>query len=127
MYSVSLGKYNELQLLLIKHLLFCPFLSNVNTRNSNKCFHGNANCFTWSLTRRYLLLLFLQVNGIDVTNMSHTDAVNFLRAAPKTVRLVLGRVLELPKMPVLPHLLPDITLTCHKEELGNTEVYCFLL
>ncbi|XP_009866904.1 PREDICTED: tyrosine-protein phosphatase non-receptor type 13-like, partial [Apaloderma vittatum] len=60
----------------------------------------------------------IKVNDIDVTNMSHTDAVNFLRTAPKTVKLVLGRVLELPKMPVLPHLLPDITLTCHKEELG---------
>uniref|UniRef100_A0A8C6NEB8 Tyrosine-protein phosphatase non-receptor type 13 n=1 Tax=Melopsittacus undulatus TaxID=13146 RepID=A0A8C6NEB8_MELUD len=60
----------------------------------------------------------IKVNDIDVTNMSHTDAVNFLRTAPKTVRLVLGRVLELPKMPVLPHLLPDITLMCHKEELG---------
>ncbi|NXL84137.1 PTN13 phosphatase, partial [Alectura lathami] len=60
----------------------------------------------------------IKVNDIDVTNMSHTDAVNFLRAAPKTVRLVLGRVLELPKMPVSPHLLPDITLTCHEEELG---------
>ncbi|NXG61172.1 PTN13 phosphatase, partial [Hemiprocne comata] len=60
----------------------------------------------------------IKVNDIDVTNMSHTDAVSFLRAAPKTVSLVLGRVLELPKMPVLPHLLPDITLTCHKEELG---------
>lgn len=52
--------------------------------------------------------------------MTHTDAVNLLRAAPKTVRLVLGRVLELPKKPVLPHLLPDITLTCHKE-LGNAK------
>ncbi|NWW50828.1 PTN13 phosphatase, partial [Pedionomus torquatus] len=60
----------------------------------------------------------IKVNDVDVTNMSHTEAVNFLRAAPKTVKLVLGRVLELPKMPVLPHLLPDITLTCHKEELG---------
>uniref|UniRef100_A0A8D2NDZ2 Tyrosine-protein phosphatase non-receptor type 13 n=1 Tax=Zonotrichia albicollis TaxID=44394 RepID=A0A8D2NDZ2_ZONAL len=60
----------------------------------------------------------IKVNDIDVTNMSHTDAVNFLRAAPRTVRLVLGRVLELPKMPVLPHLLPDISLMCHKEELG---------
>ncbi|NXD87430.1 PTN13 phosphatase, partial [Halcyon senegalensis] len=60
----------------------------------------------------------IKVNDIDVTNMSHTDAVNFLRAAPKTVRLVLGRVLDFPKMPVLPHLLPDITLTCHDEELG---------
>lgn len=51
--------------------------------------------------------------------MTHTDAVNLLRAAPKTVRLVLGRVLELPRMPMLPHLLPDISLTCNKEELGN--------
>uniref|UniRef100_A0A8C9L7V3 Tyrosine-protein phosphatase non-receptor type 13 n=1 Tax=Pavo cristatus TaxID=9049 RepID=A0A8C9L7V3_PAVCR len=67
----------------------------------------------------------IKVNDIDVTNMSHTDAVSFLRAAPKTVRLVLGRVLELPKMPVLPHLLPDITLTCHKEELGNRELYLY--
>lgn len=74
-----------------------------------------------------MLLLLLQVNDIDVTNMSHTDAVNFLRAAPRTVRLVLGRVLELPKMPVLPHLLPDITLMCHKEELGNMELIYFLL
>ncbi|XP_064005648.1 tyrosine-protein phosphatase non-receptor type 13 isoform X2 [Pogoniulus pusillus] len=60
----------------------------------------------------------IKVNDMDVTNMSHTDAVSFLRAAPRTVRLVLGRVLELPKMPVLPHLLPDITLMCHNEELG---------
>ncbi|XP_036886503.1 tyrosine-protein phosphatase non-receptor type 13 isoform X1 [Sturnira hondurensis] len=60
----------------------------------------------------------IKVNDTDVTNMTHTDTVNLLRAAPKTVTLVLGRVLELPKMPVLPHLLPDITLTCNKEELG---------
>lgn len=118
---------DELQLLSIKHLLFCPLMSKVNNRNSSNCFHSNADCFTWNLTRRSPLLLSLQVNDIDVANMSHTDAVSFLRAAPKTVRLVLGRVLELPKMPVLPHLLPDITLTCHEEELGNTEVYSFLL
>ncbi|XP_032718100.1 tyrosine-protein phosphatase non-receptor type 13 isoform X9 [Lontra canadensis] len=60
----------------------------------------------------------IKVNDTDVTTMTHTDAVNLLRAAPKTVRLVLGRVLELPRMPVLPHLLPDITLTCNKEALG---------
>ncbi|XP_058151954.1 tyrosine-protein phosphatase non-receptor type 13 isoform X16 [Dasypus novemcinctus] len=60
----------------------------------------------------------IKVNDTNVTNMTHTDAVNLLRAAPKTVRLVLGRVLELPRMPVLPHLLPDITLTCNKDELG---------
>ncbi|XP_050011668.1 tyrosine-protein phosphatase non-receptor type 13 isoform X4 [Alexandromys fortis] len=60
----------------------------------------------------------IKVNDTDVTNMTHTDAVNLLRAAPKTVRLVLGRILELPRMPVFPHLLPDITITCHGEELG---------
>ncbi|XP_064141675.1 tyrosine-protein phosphatase non-receptor type 13 isoform X9 [Loxodonta africana] len=60
----------------------------------------------------------IKVNDTDVTNMTHTDAVNLLRAAPKTVRLVLRRILDLPRMPVLPHLLPDIVLTCNKEELG---------
>ncbi|KAM6221994.1 tyrosine-protein phosphatase non-receptor type 13 [Rhynchocyon petersi] len=60
----------------------------------------------------------LKVNDTDVTNMTHTDAVNLLRAAPKTVRLVLGRVLDIPRIPVLPHLLPDITVTCNKEDLG---------
>ncbi|XP_070314281.1 tyrosine-protein phosphatase non-receptor type 13 isoform X8 [Odocoileus virginianus] len=60
----------------------------------------------------------IRVNDTDVTNMTHTDAVNLLRAAPRTVRLVLGRVLELPRMPVLPHLLPDVTFTCNQEELG---------
>ncbi|XP_043827832.1 tyrosine-protein phosphatase non-receptor type 13 isoform X3 [Dromiciops gliroides] len=60
----------------------------------------------------------IKVNDTDVTNMTHTDAVTLLRAAPKTVRLVLGRILELPKIPILPHLLPDITLMCLKKELG---------
>ncbi|XP_058289070.1 tyrosine-protein phosphatase non-receptor type 13 isoform X10 [Hylobates moloch] len=60
----------------------------------------------------------IKVNDTDVTNMTHTDAVNLLRAASKTVRLVIGRILELPRIPMLPHLLPDITLTCNKEELG---------
>uniref|UniRef100_A0A8C8TWW6 Tyrosine-protein phosphatase non-receptor type 13 n=1 Tax=Peromyscus maniculatus bairdii TaxID=230844 RepID=A0A8C8TWW6_PERMB len=60
----------------------------------------------------------VKVNDTDVTNMTHTDAVNLLRASPKTVRLVLGRILELPRMPVFPHLLPDITVTCRDEELG---------
>eukprot|EP00070_Physeter_catodon_P007282 XP_007115740.2 tyrosine-protein phosphatase non-receptor type 13 isoform X9 [Physeter catodon] len=60
----------------------------------------------------------IKVNDTDVTKMTHTDAVNLLRAAPKTVRLALGRVLELPRMLVLPDLLPDITFTCNKEELG---------
>ncbi|XP_075059099.1 tyrosine-protein phosphatase non-receptor type 13 isoform X3 [Mixophyes fleayi] len=56
----------------------------------------------------------IKVNDVDVSNMSHTEAVNLLRAAPKTVRLVLGRVLEIPKPQVPSHLLSDITLTCHK-------------
>nr|XP_033818902.1 tyrosine-protein phosphatase non-receptor type 13 isoform X2 [Geotrypetes seraphini] len=62
----------------------------------------------------------IKVNDTDVTNMSHTDAVNLLRAAPKTVKLVLGRILEIPKVQLLPQLLHDITLPCHKQELGLT-------
>ncbi|XP_078532408.1 tyrosine-protein phosphatase non-receptor type 13 isoform X3 [Lissotriton helveticus] len=60
----------------------------------------------------------IKVNDNDVTNMSHTEAVNLLRAAPKTVRLLLRRILELPKAPVMPQMLPDITLMCNKHELG---------
>ncbi|KAM5194051.1 tyrosine-protein phosphatase non-receptor type 13 isoform 2-T2 [Mantella aurantiaca] len=60
----------------------------------------------------------IKVNDVDVSNMSHTEAVNLLRAAPKTVRLVLGRVLEIPKPQVPAHLLSDVTLTCHKGILG---------
>ncbi|XP_077332510.1 tyrosine-protein phosphatase non-receptor type 13 isoform X12 [Lithobates pipiens] len=56
----------------------------------------------------------IKVNDVDVSNMSHTEAVNLLRAAPKTVRLVLGRVLEIPKPQFPAHLLSDVTLTCHK-------------
>ncbi|XP_040182579.1 tyrosine-protein phosphatase non-receptor type 13 isoform X4 [Rana temporaria] len=60
----------------------------------------------------------IKVNDVDVSNMSHTEAVNLLRAAPKTVRLVLGRVLEIPKPQFPAHLLSDVTLTCHKGFLG---------
>ncbi|XP_075140709.1 tyrosine-protein phosphatase non-receptor type 13 isoform X2 [Leptodactylus fuscus] len=60
----------------------------------------------------------IKVNDVDVSDMSHTEAVNLLRAAPKTVRLVLGRVLEIPKPQVPSHLLPDITLPCNKGTLG---------
>ncbi|XP_069599473.1 tyrosine-protein phosphatase non-receptor type 13 isoform X7 [Ranitomeya imitator] len=60
----------------------------------------------------------IKVNNVDVSNMSHTEAVNLLRAAPKTVRLVLGRVLDIPKPQVPSHLLPDITLRCNKGNLG---------
>ncbi|XP_029455078.1 LOW QUALITY PROTEIN: tyrosine-protein phosphatase non-receptor type 13 [Rhinatrema bivittatum] len=60
----------------------------------------------------------IKVNDTDVTNMSHTDAVNLLRAAPKSVKLVLGRILEIPKAQVPSQQLPDIILHCHKQELG---------
>ncbi|XP_058847124.1 tyrosine-protein phosphatase non-receptor type 13-like isoform X2 [Acipenser ruthenus] len=61
----------------------------------------------------------ITVNNTDVTNMSHTEAVNFLRTTSKVVDLVLGRVLEIPKPPIELHMLPDITLQCQGgEELG---------
>ncbi|XP_053317697.1 tyrosine-protein phosphatase non-receptor type 13 isoform X2 [Spea bombifrons] len=60
----------------------------------------------------------IKVNNVDVTNMTHTEAVQLLRAAPKTVRLILGRVLDIPKPQVPSQLLPDITLTSSKGDLG---------
>ncbi|XP_066566845.1 tyrosine-protein phosphatase non-receptor type 13 isoform X2 [Amia ocellicauda] len=60
----------------------------------------------------------IMVNKTDVTYMSHTEVVNVVRAAPKVVDLVVGRVLEIPKSPIEPHRLQDITFQCHEEILG---------
>ncbi|XP_015195598.2 tyrosine-protein phosphatase non-receptor type 13 isoform X2 [Lepisosteus oculatus] len=60
----------------------------------------------------------IMVNGTDVSNMSHTEVVNVVRAAPKVVDLVIGRVLDVPKPPIEPRLLPDITFQCQEEKLG---------
>ncbi|MBN3311884.1 PTN13 phosphatase, partial [Atractosteus spatula] len=60
----------------------------------------------------------IMVNRTDVSNMSHTEVVNVVRAAPKVVDLVIGRVLDVPKPPIEPHILPDITFQCQEEKLG---------
>ncbi|XP_062899577.1 tyrosine-protein phosphatase non-receptor type 13 isoform X2 [Mobula hypostoma] len=60
----------------------------------------------------------IMVNDVDITSMSNTEAVDFLRSIPDTVTLVIGRVLELPEFPVNPDMLPDITVMCHNHELG---------
>ncbi|XP_072403590.1 tyrosine-protein phosphatase non-receptor type 13 isoform X2 [Chiloscyllium punctatum] len=60
----------------------------------------------------------IMVNGVDITSMSHAEAVDFLRSIPDTVTLVIGRVLEIPEFPIKLHSLPDITLMWHKHELG---------
>ncbi|KAG7241129.1 hypothetical protein INR49_025872 [Caranx melampygus] len=52
----------------------------------------------------------IMVNTTDVSNMGHTEVVNLVRAAPRVVDLVVGRVLEAPKPPIEAHLLPDICL-----------------
>ncbi|XP_032880228.1 tyrosine-protein phosphatase non-receptor type 13 isoform X3 [Amblyraja radiata] len=60
----------------------------------------------------------IMVNGVDITSMSHTEAVDFLRSTPDTVTLVIGRVLEIPEFPIKLDMLPDITMTCHEHETG---------
>nr|XP_055035683.1 tyrosine-protein phosphatase non-receptor type 13 isoform X1 [Misgurnus anguillicaudatus] len=60
----------------------------------------------------------IMVNNIDVSGMNHTEVVNLVRAAPKVVDLVVGRVLEQPKPPIEAHLLPDIMFQCYDESLG---------
>ncbi|TSK72179.1 Tyrosine-protein phosphatase non-receptor type 13 [Bagarius yarrelli] len=60
----------------------------------------------------------IMVNNTDVSCMSHTEVVNLVRAAPRVVDLVVGRVLESPKTPIEAHLLPDITFQCPTDSLG---------
>ncbi|XP_027137891.1 tyrosine-protein phosphatase non-receptor type 13 isoform X3 [Larimichthys crocea] len=60
----------------------------------------------------------IMVNNTDVSNMGHTEVVNLVRAAPRVVDLVVGRVLEAPKPPIEAHLLPDICFKGSQEPLG---------
>nr|XP_046232099.1 tyrosine-protein phosphatase non-receptor type 13 isoform X2 [Scatophagus argus] len=60
----------------------------------------------------------IMVNTTDVSNMGHTEVVNLVRAAPRVVDLVVGRVLEAPKPPIEAHLLPDIYFKGSQEPLG---------
>ncbi|KAJ7986804.1 hypothetical protein DPEC_G00332180 [Dallia pectoralis] len=60
----------------------------------------------------------IMVNNTDVSNMGHTEVVNLVRAAPRVVDLIVGRVLEAPKPPIEAHLLPDISFQNHSETLG---------
>ncbi|XP_041914622.1 tyrosine-protein phosphatase non-receptor type 13 isoform X6 [Alosa sapidissima] len=60
----------------------------------------------------------IMVNNTDVSSMGHTEVVNLVRAAPRVVDLVVGRVLEAPKPPFEAHLLPDITYQCQEDSLG---------
>ncbi|KAK7896520.1 hypothetical protein WMY93_021845 [Mugilogobius chulae] len=62
----------------------------------------------------------ITVNNTDVTNMGHTEVVNLVRAAPRLVDLVVGRVLEAPKPPFEAHLLPDICFRGIQQPLGLT-------
>ncbi|KAM9841573.1 tyrosine-protein phosphatase non-receptor type 13 [Aulostomus maculatus] len=60
----------------------------------------------------------IMVNQTDVTNMGHTEVVDLVRAAPRLVDLVVGRVLDAPKPPIEAHLLPDIWFKNIHEPLG---------
>lgn len=53
--------------------------------------------------------------------MGHTEVVNLVRAAPRVVDLVVGRVLEAPKPPIEAHLLPDIDFEGSQEPMGKKQ------
>lgn len=53
--------------------------------------------------------------------MGHTEVVNLVRAAPRVVDLVVGRVLEAPKPPIEAHLLPDICFKGSQKPLGKKQ------
>uniref|UniRef100_A0A3Q1FT41 Tyrosine-protein phosphatase non-receptor type 13 n=1 Tax=Acanthochromis polyacanthus TaxID=80966 RepID=A0A3Q1FT41_9TELE len=70
----------------------------------------------------------ITVNNTDVSSMGHTQVVNLVRAAPRVVDLVVGRILEAPKPPIEAHLLPDIWFKSNQEPLlvldgGSDSVY----
>ena len=46
------------------------------------------------MTLEYMFLTQFQVNGQDMTNMQHKEAVVFLRQTPQTVTLVFERQVE---------------------------------
>lgn len=54
--------------------------------------------------------------------MGHTEVVNLVRAAPRVVDLVVGRVLEAPKPPIEAHLLPDICFKGSQTPLGKKTI-----
>ncbi|KAM8827705.1 tyrosine-protein phosphatase non-receptor type 13 isoform 4-T4 [Spinachia spinachia] len=60
----------------------------------------------------------IMVNNTDVSDMGHTEVVNLVRAAPRVVDLVVGRVLEAPKPILEAHLLPDISFKGTQDPLG---------
>ncbi|XP_075899666.1 tyrosine-protein phosphatase non-receptor type 13 isoform X4 [Nelusetta ayraudi] len=60
----------------------------------------------------------IMVNSTDVSSMGHTEVVNLVRAAPRVVDLVVGRVLEAPKPPFEAHMLPDICFKGSQKPLG---------
>lgn len=61
-----------------------------------------------------------------MSNMGHTEVVNLVRAAPRVVDLVVGRVLEAPKPPIEAHLLPDISFQCPDQTLGKRDIEIYL-
>ncbi|XP_077478794.1 tyrosine-protein phosphatase non-receptor type 13 isoform X2 [Stigmatopora argus] len=60
----------------------------------------------------------IKVNQTDVSNMGHTEVVDLVRAEPRLVKLVVGRVLDGPKPYIDAHLLPDICFGDTNKPLG---------
>ncbi|XP_037548200.1 tyrosine-protein phosphatase non-receptor type 13 [Nematolebias whitei] len=60
----------------------------------------------------------IMVNNTDVSNMNHTEVVSLVRAAPRLVDLIVGRILQAPNPPIEAHLLPDICFKSNEEPLG---------
>lgn len=78
-------------------------------------------CFLKKFHSLSVSFISLQVNTTDVSNMGHTEVVNLVRAAPRVVDLVVGRVLEAPKPPIEAHLLPDICFKGSQKPLGKKQ------
>ncbi|XP_061657139.1 tyrosine-protein phosphatase non-receptor type 13 isoform X3 [Syngnathoides biaculeatus] len=60
----------------------------------------------------------IKVNHTDVSSMGHTEVVELVRAEPRIVDLVVGRVLDGPRPYIDAHLLPDICFKDGHKPLG---------
>ncbi|XP_061603232.1 tyrosine-protein phosphatase non-receptor type 13 isoform X2 [Phyllopteryx taeniolatus] len=60
----------------------------------------------------------IKVNQTDVSSMGHTEVVELVRAEPRLVELVVGRVLDGPRPYIDAHLLPDICFRDIHKPLG---------
>uniref|UniRef100_A0A3Q3IP13 Tyrosine-protein phosphatase non-receptor type 13 n=1 Tax=Monopterus albus TaxID=43700 RepID=A0A3Q3IP13_MONAL len=119
--NLGLGRYNSTDQLnsSIHSILLCSLGFTLTKGNDQGCYiHDIVQDPAKGDGRLRSGDRMIMVNNTDVSNMGHTEVVTLVRAAPRMVDLVVGRVLEAPKPPIDAYLLPDICFKDNQEPLG---------